>query len=83
MKTPLTASVFLFAAAINGCGGSDDGGAAARQTAEANQGKNLIAQGRHIFRFDTFGDEAKWTDTLDCMRSLPPRSIRRPRCRWG
>lgn len=24
----------------------------------------LIAQGRQIFRFDTFGDEAQWTDTL-------------------
>ena len=24
----------------------------------------FIAQGRQIFRFDTFGDETKWTDTL-------------------
>jgi hypothetical protein len=24
----------------------------------------LVAQGRHIFRHDTFGDEAKWTDQL-------------------
>ena len=24
----------------------------------------LIAQGRQIFRFDTFGDETQWTDTL-------------------
>lgn len=24
----------------------------------------LVAQGRQIFRFDTFGDETKWTDTL-------------------
>jgi hypothetical protein len=24
----------------------------------------LAAQGRHIFRYDTFGDEAKWTDQL-------------------
>jgi hypothetical protein len=24
----------------------------------------LVAQGRDIFRFDTFGDEVKWTDTL-------------------
>jgi mono/diheme cytochrome c family protein len=23
-----------------------------------------VADGRHIFRFDTFGDEIKWTDTL-------------------
>jgi mono/diheme cytochrome c family protein len=24
----------------------------------------LIAFGKHVFRYDTFGDEAKWTDTL-------------------
>jgi len=24
----------------------------------------LVAQGKEIFRFDTFGDESKWTDTL-------------------
>lgn len=25
---------------------------------------NLVAQGMQIFRFDTFGDEAQWTDAL-------------------
>ena len=25
---------------------------------------SLVAQGKTIFRFDTFGDEAKWTDAL-------------------
>jgi hypothetical protein len=40
------------------CGGSsDDDSRAAEQAA-------LVAQGRQIFRFDTFGDEAQWTDTL-------------------
>ena len=24
----------------------------------------LVAQGKQIFRFDTFGDETQWTDTL-------------------
>jgi mono/diheme cytochrome c family protein len=38
-------------------GGGDDDDEAARQAA-------LVAQGKQIFRFDTFGDEAKWTDTL-------------------
>lgn len=26
--------------------------------------KALIDEGRHVFRFDTFGDEAFWTDQL-------------------
>ena len=40
------------------CGGSsDDDSRAAEQAA-------LVAQGQQIFRFDTFGDEAQWTDTL-------------------
>lgn len=38
------------------CGGSDDN-SAAEQAA-------LVEQGKQIFRFDTFGDEAQWTDTL-------------------
>ena len=33
------------------CGGSDDD-------------DDKVARGQQIFRFDTFGDEAKWTDTL-------------------
>ncbi len=38
------------------CGGSSDD-SAAEQAA-------LVEQGKQIFRFDTFGDEIKWTDTL-------------------
>jgi len=45
----------LAAAAISACGGNDD--SAAEQDA-------LVAQGQQIFRFDTFGDETQWTDTL-------------------
>jgi len=30
----------------------------------------LIDQGRHIFRFDTFGDEAFWTDQLHIQQSV-------------
>ena len=43
-----------------GCGGSDDG--AAQQMAA--QQAALAAQGKQIFRFETFGDETKWTDQL-------------------
>jgi mono/diheme cytochrome c family protein len=37
-------------AALLACGGSD--------------GPDLVAEGKQIFRFDTFGDEAQWTDKL-------------------
>jgi hypothetical protein len=39
--------------------------------------KRLIEQGRQIFRFDTFGDEAFWTDQLQMqqpVRGLSPQS---------
>ena len=43
---------------LTGCGGGgDDDNRAAEQAA-------LEAQGKQIFRFDTFGDEAQWTDAL-------------------
>jgi mono/diheme cytochrome c family protein len=50
-------SLILVAAAamLAGCGGADDDGPTLAQ---------LEAEGRQIFRFDTFGDEAQWTDTL-------------------
>lgn len=56
MNTVTVVMTLALAGAMSGCGGSnhDD---AAREAA-------LVAQGREIFRFDTFGDEAKWTDTL-------------------
>lgn len=38
------------------CGGSDD-------DTTADQAA-LVEHGRQIFRYETFGDEAKWTDTL-------------------
>ena len=46
------ALALLVAAGLSACGGSADDDAA------------RIAQGREIFRFDTFGDETFWSDTL-------------------
>ncbi|NRF65691.1 c-type cytochrome [Aquincola sp. S2] len=47
-------------------GGSSDNGSASRRDELGAKGKEtaLAAQGKHIFRFETFGDEAKWTDLL-------------------
>jgi len=46
------ATLAAAASTLVACGGSDDDNDA------------LVTQGKQIFRFDTFGDEAKWTDTL-------------------
>jgi mono/diheme cytochrome c family protein len=46
-----------------GGGGGGGGGSVALPASEAEQAA-LVAQGKQIFRFDTFGDEAHWTDTL-------------------
>ena len=53
--TLIAASLAALFAAVS-CGGSDDD-AGAQQAAQ-------IEQGKQTFRFDTFGDEAQWTDTL-------------------
>jgi hypothetical protein len=48
----------LSALAIAGCGGSSHNDSSSADAAA------LVAQGKTIFRSDTFGDEAFWTDTL-------------------
>ncbi|MGZ6098428.1 MAG: c-type cytochrome [Myxococcaceae bacterium] len=42
-------------AAVTGCGSSNDSSAT---------DASLLAQGKQTFRYDTFGDETKWTDAL-------------------
>jgi len=56
-RARLVGMVGAAVALATACGGSDDDDAAAREAA-------LVQQGQQIFRHDTFGDEAKWTDTL-------------------
>lgn len=63
-RSPLASSrtalcIAVAGALLAGCGGgaTDQEDAAAAQAA-------LLAQGRQIFRFDTFGDASQWTDTL-------------------
>jgi cytochrome c5 len=59
MKLKLCGALGAIALVINGCGGSSSPSdtSAADRTA-------LVAQGQQTFRFDTFGDESKWTDVL-------------------
>jgi len=56
MSHPMRWTAIAAAGLLAGCGGSVDD-SAARQAA-------LVEQGRQIFRFDTFGDEAQWTEVL-------------------
>jgi mono/diheme cytochrome c family protein len=53
----LIAAVGAAAAIAAACGGSSD-------DFEAERAAELVAQGKQIFRYDTFGDEVQWTDTL-------------------
>ena len=51
----------ILAAAVAGCGSNND---TTTRSADAPPDPVLIAQGKDIFRTDTFGDEAFWTDVL-------------------
>lgn len=51
-------SVGTIAVLMAGCGGNSS------QASAPAQDPVLLAQGQQIFRFDTFGDESQWTDTL-------------------
>jgi len=59
MKLKLFGALSATALVINGCGG----GSSASDTSAADRAA-LLAQGQQTFRFDTFGDETKWTDVL-------------------
>jgi mono/diheme cytochrome c family protein/cytochrome c5 len=50
--------------ACGGGGGGGGGGGFGGASGPAGDQAALVAEGQKIFRFDTFGDEARWTDTL-------------------
>jgi mono/diheme cytochrome c family protein len=50
----IVAAAAAIAATVVACGGGSSGGI----------DPAMVAQGKQIFRFDTFGDEAQWTDKL-------------------
>lgn len=52
-------TISVAAVLVSACGGSGS-----RQPEDSATNAALVAQGQQIFRFDTFGDESQWTDTL-------------------
>ncbi|MEO6226497.1 MAG: hypothetical protein ABIO61_01385 [Thermomonas sp.] len=61
---PVAISVAL-GVAMTGCGHATDAGSApASQVPQLPLDPQLVAAGQQTFRYDTFGDETFWTDTL-------------------
>ncbi|HYD77108.1 c-type cytochrome [Ramlibacter sp.] len=56
-RAPLPLALGLCGLLLAACGGSDG-------PATPTLDPELVAQGKQIFREDTFGDEVQWTDTL-------------------
>lgn len=54
----------LAATACGGGGSGDSNTASSPAPTPTPRDPALVAQGQQIFRFDTFGDETMWTDTL-------------------
>src|SRR5262249_54988845 len=65
----LTASV-LTAAASSAPAQAARGNGSPIVVAGGNEGQDLINQGRQTFRFDTFGDQAFWGDTLHLNQAI-------------
>jgi hypothetical protein len=51
-------TISVAAVLVSACGGGSG------QSEDSTTDAALVAQGKQIFRFDTFGDESQWSDTL-------------------
>ncbi|SEB19447.1 c-type cytochrome [Variovorax sp. YR216] len=69
-RDALVVSAFSAAISLGACGGGSGNSAAeqaAIQVASAQQAAAhdaLVAEGKQVFRYETFGDEAQWSDAL-------------------
>jgi hypothetical protein len=72
MKTVLKSLCLFFLLAITATGCSKSGNAGQQGTGDALKDNALlmIDQGKQTFRFDTFGDEAFWGDTLKIHQAI-------------
>jgi mono/diheme cytochrome c family protein len=67
-RAAVLGSVFGLVAAVSGCGSDSN-------SKTPSVDPTLAAQGKDIFRHDTFGDETFWTDTLkmnEVIATVPP-----------
>ncbi len=67
--TAITATCILLAVIIVSCGGDGGGTTPVVDVTQANSSKAIDA-GKQTFRFDTFGDEAFWGDTLKLHQTI-------------
>src|SRR5713101_184695 len=67
-RLPSTPLVFLLAASLSACSSSNTTSPPADAVKSA--AASVIDEGRQTFRFDTFGDEAFWGDTLKIHQAL-------------
>src|SRR3954451_22925993 len=63
-------AVMLLMAAVSESTANFREGERHRGTDAEENAERLIDEGRHIFRFDTFGDEAFWTDALQMQKPV-------------
>lgn len=70
------AALFLLAAAIAASGTKDGEGRSRFLGNAEDNASRMIEQGRHTFRFDTYGDEAFWTGRLQIQQSVKTLSPR-------
>jgi hypothetical protein len=73
-----TTALLVAALAVSAFASEPDSSADAGKIADTLHGTNvsaLISQGRQTFRFDTFGDEAFWGDTLQLHRAIEGHAL--------
>ena len=66
----LTVAALLSPVAMRSLAAQDNHGKSLQQDPTAANAVQLVAQGRDVFRFDTFGDEAFWGGTLQLHTAI-------------
>src|SRR5215813_6443691 len=66
----LTLGALLSPVALRGLAAQDNQGKSLQQDPTAANSVQLVTQGRNVFRFDTFGDEAFWGGALQLHTAI-------------